>query len=358
LTFRGSVWPAFAAILCLATPCPAPTQTAAAPAVGLQKDVVFDQYSDLSRNDALIDRLLSPLAADSLRRKLSASGQRMAEQPIDLETERFALYVPSRRPPGGYGLLVFVPPWSEARVPPGWTSVLDRYGVIFVSAAQSGNDAKVISRRTPLALIAARNVMARYPVDPERVYIGGFSGGSRVAMRIAVSFPDLFAGALLDAGSDPLGEDGTPPPPRALLERFQAHSRVVIITGSKDDNVLSTDAQATQSMTRWCAFNVTSKVAPWVGHDLIGAEALSQGLAVLDTPAPANPARLAACRTVLENELEAGVDRVGRQISSGHRDVARGLIHALDKHFGGFAGDRLVRLAEACGCMGTDPAPN
>ena len=179
-------WAAFAALFCLANPCPTPAQTAAAPAVGLQTDVQFDRYSELSHNDALIDRLLSPLAADSVRKKLSASGQRMAEQPVDLKTERFALYVPPRRPPGGYGLLVFVPPWSDARAPPSWTSVLDRYGVIFVSAAQSGNDAKVISRRAPLALIAARNVTARYPVDPERVYIGGFSGGSRVAMRIAV----------------------------------------------------------------------------------------------------------------------------------------------------------------------------
>jgi len=102
----------------------------------------------------------------------------------------------------GYALLVFVPPWPDARVPwggpPSWNNTV----VIFVSAANSGNDASILDRREPLALLAAQNVMRRYPIDPERVYVGGFSGGSRVALRIALGYPDVFHGALLNAGSD------------------------------------------------------------------------------------------------------------------------------------------------------------
>jgi poly(3-hydroxybutyrate) depolymerase len=52
-----------------------------------------------------------------------------------------------------------------------------------------------------LALIAAQNAMAQYSVDPQQVYIGGFSGGSRVALRLALGYPDVFHGALLNAGS-------------------------------------------------------------------------------------------------------------------------------------------------------------
>jgi poly(3-hydroxybutyrate) depolymerase len=62
-----------------------------------------------------------------------------------------------------------------------------------------------LERRIPLALLAAHNVMQRYPVDKERLYIGGMSGGSRVALRIALAFPDVFHALLLHSGSDRIG---------------------------------------------------------------------------------------------------------------------------------------------------------
>src|SRR5256886_9696067 len=89
--------------------------------------------SALSTNLELARRSLSPLTAAQLPRILTQSGRRLSEQPIDLSQETFVLYVPSPAPPQGYTLLVFVPPWQDARVPVGWTSALDRYHVIFVS---------------------------------------------------------------------------------------------------------------------------------------------------------------------------------------------------------------------------------
>ena len=68
-------------------------------------------------------------------------------------------------------------------------------------------------------LLAAYNLMERFHADPDRVFVGGFSGGSRIAMRLALGYPDLFHGVLLNAGGDPLGnaEAGAPPlPPRDL----------------------------------------------------------------------------------------------------------------------------------------------
>src|SRR5205807_8781048 len=150
---------------------------------GLLRDVVFVDYTPLSGNLELARRLLTPLAAATLPQRVAGSGKRLAEQPIELSEERFIVYVPAAPPRQGYGLLAFVPPWPEASLPPRWAATLDRQGVIFVSAARSGNDASVLARREPLALLAAHNLMQRYPVDPERVYVGGFSGGARVAMR-------------------------------------------------------------------------------------------------------------------------------------------------------------------------------
>jgi hypothetical protein len=62
--------------------------------------------------------------------------------------------VPAQAPRQRYSLLVFVPPWDAATVPPQWISTLDGHEMIFVSAANSGNDANVLDRREPLALLA------------------------------------------------------------------------------------------------------------------------------------------------------------------------------------------------------------
>ena len=63
---------------------------------------------------------------------------------------------------------------------------------------------------------------ARYPIDPKRVYVGGLSGGSRAAEMTALAYPDVFRGALLNAGSDPIGgEAGIYLPPAELFRRFQ-----------------------------------------------------------------------------------------------------------------------------------------
>ncbi len=86
-------------------------------------------------------------------------------------------------------------------MPPSWKTVLDDKGVIFVSAAKSGNAENAIGRRMPLALLATHNIVQKFTVDTERVYVSGFSGGSRIALRLALGYPDLFKGAFLNAGS-------------------------------------------------------------------------------------------------------------------------------------------------------------
>ena len=87
---------------------------------GLQKDVVFTDYSPLSRSMELARRLLSPLNAMRVSQEVERSGQAAREQSIDLAHEKFAVYVPAHAPPHGYALLVFVPPWQEATVPQRW----------------------------------------------------------------------------------------------------------------------------------------------------------------------------------------------------------------------------------------------
>src|SRR5262249_48800505 len=130
-----------------------------------QADVDFTEYSPLSSNAELARRLLSPLAATAVEQRLARSGKQLVGQPLDITREKFTLYVPPSHPPAGYGVFVFVSPWDDGHLPPGWATVLDAQGIIYVSASHSGNKADVLTRRAPLAVLAATNVIGRYPVD-------------------------------------------------------------------------------------------------------------------------------------------------------------------------------------------------
>jgi dienelactone hydrolase len=308
-------------------------------------DAVFSEYSPLSGNAELARRLLSPLSAAQIPDLLAHAGKGLSAQPINLAEEKFAVYVPAQAPARGYVLLVFVPPWSDARLPPGWAAVLDRYGVIFVTAARSGNDVTPLGRRAPLALAAAYNVMRRYPVDPERVYISGFSGGSRTALRLALGYPDLFRGALLNAGSDPIGTPELPLPPRDLFLQFQNSTRLVYVTGEQDPASLAADEQSIHSMREWCVFDMDIEVTHWKSHESASPTALSAALRALLNPVEPDPNKLAACRASVETKLDAQFQQVESFIAGGKHDEAQKLLHQIDAHFGGLAAPHSVELA-------------
>ncbi|HEY0800895.1 MAG TPA: PHB depolymerase family esterase, partial [Steroidobacteraceae bacterium] len=257
---------------------------AAAPSVQAEgeilRDIVFADYSERSSSAELARRMLSPLSMAQLERETTRSGKQMVEQSIKLSEEKFIVYVPSPRPARGFALLVFVPPWQDARLPPGWTAALDRYGVIFVSAARSGNNESVFDRREPLAILAAQNVVRRYAVDPERVYIGGFSGGARVALRLALAYPDVFHGAILNAGSDPIGDSQIPIPPKDLFLQFQS-THLVYVTGEGDTFQLSGDLASMHSMKSWCVFDVQGHVERSGSHEVADSTSLAWALGTL-----------------------------------------------------------------------------
>jgi len=222
--------------------------------------------------------------------------------------------------------------------------VLDQYGMLFVSAARSGNDADVIGRREPLALHAAYNVMQRYRVDPQHVYVAGFSGGSRIALRLALGYPDLFRGALLNAGSDPLGADPPTPPPRELFQRFQEGSRLVYVTGERDLSPLAMDGTSLASMRKACVFDVDGETTPGAGHELASPAALSRALRALLAPQLPDARRLAACRGDLDHEVEAGLGRARSLLAAGRREAAQKQLTELDRRFGGLAAPGSVEL--------------
>jgi len=270
----------------------------------LLTDQQFTDITPLSGNRELARRLLAPEYFEKLEKNLEQSGRRLAGQPLDLAAERFVIYVPATPPPPqGYALLVYVPPWEDAKLPPGWGPVLDQFGVVYVSAARSGNRENVFQRRVPLAVLGWHNVIKRYPIDPARVMVGGFSGGSRVAMRVALAYPDIFHGALLNSGSDEIGDTDIPLPPPDLLKRFQEETRLFYLTGERDEVNLEKDALSRQSMRKHCQFSIDAETIPFRGHELPGAASLTHALTILTTLSKTvtlDPEQLASCRARID----------------------------------------------------------
>lgn len=302
---------------------------------GLQQNVVFDAYTPLSGSAELERRVLSPMMAAQVRRAVSMGRVQVRAQSVDLAKERFAAYVPPATPEKGYGLLVFVSPWDEATVPASWIGQLDKRGIIFVTAAKSGNAAKALDRREPLALLAAYNIMQRYRVDPARVYVGGFSGGSRVAQRLALAYPDFFHAALLDAGSDPLGTAQVHLPPVDLMHRFQESSRLIFMTGTNDGGNLESDEQSRRSLRGWCVFGIVTLDVPFTDHALASVATFARALDALETPVPIDSGKLAACRAKNEQELDGLLRQVLRLKTQGDISQAGALARKIDERFGG-----------------------
>jgi pimeloyl-ACP methyl ester carboxylesterase len=315
-------------------------------AVTVQHDVVFADYSPLSGNLELARRMLSPLNFAQLEHEARRKNVKLREQPVDLANERFALYVPLQAPAAGYALLVFIAPWPAAAVPRNWTAALDRHGMILVTAAHSGNTENVLERRIPLALLAAHNVMQRYPVDKERLYIGGMSGGSRVALRIALAFPDVFHAVLLHSGSDRIGTAQTPLPSAGLFRQFQESMRVVYLTGENDRVNLDTDVESRASMQYWCAFDIGVEPFPFAGHELAGPRDIDLALTALGGHVHPKPDRLAHCRAQREKETGEQLQGVSELLARGKSQDALTLLKSIDVRFAGLAAPQSVELAQ------------
>jgi hypothetical protein len=313
---------------------------------GHSEVVTFDQYTPLAGNLMMAERMLTPLTAIQLRERLAAAGKGLRDQPVDLAQEQFRIYVPGTRPPGGFGVFVFIPPWEENNLPQGWESAFEAQGVIFVSPTRSGNEASPLGRREPLAILAAYNVMHKFPVEASRVYVGGFSGGSRIALRLALAYPDLFHGALLDAGSDPIGGPDIPLPPRAVFEQFRLSSRLIYVTGTRDEYHLVQQGSSVGSMSHWCMVNVSTQPVSGLGHNLAPPSVVAAVLASLSVPVAAPTAQAEKCWGRLTADVDGELAEAEGKMQHGDLGGAKNRLERIDKRYSGLAAPRSAELAQ------------
>jgi dienelactone hydrolase len=308
------------------------------------KAVTFAERTPLASNGELIRRLFSPFAAADLANKNDAAT--LDAQPIDPRHEKFGLYVPAQKPAEGYGLLVWVSPLDEAGMPPGWHATLEERGVIFVTAARSGNQTSPLGRRIPLALTAAANVARSHAIDPDRVWIAGFSGGARIAERMALGYPDVFSGAILDGSSDDIGAEDVALPPRERFERLLDRTAIVFSSGREDGFNVVSARRVAASLRRHCLDRVSLEVRRREGHVMMSGASLAKAIDFLDRQRDPSPSR--QCREALYAKIDADLDQAEAMAQRGDRG-AKSAIRAIDRRYGGLAAPRSLELRARVG---------
>jgi pimeloyl-ACP methyl ester carboxylesterase len=161
-------------------------------------------------------------------------GRSPADQPDGLledyssRAQKYEFYGPAQEEPGrSYPLILFVSP-SDG--PVGWRHfgpACQRYGVLFAGPHDAGNG-RPLAERVRITLDVLDDVRRRYDVDPERTYIGGFSGGAFVAAQIAWHLPEHFGGLIA------IGHVVHPPAKNWHLHRVRERLSVAMICGGRE----------------------------------------------------------------------------------------------------------------------------
>lgn len=305
------------------------TASAAAP-----QQVAFEVATPLAARAEVAARMLHGLQHQRLVAHAASSGRRLEGAALDPRAERWQLFVPDSCRDAPCGLLVWVSPWDQAAPPRDWLAALEVARVAYVAAERSGNAQDVLDRRVPLALLGLAGVRARIEVDPARVYIGGFSGGGRVASRIAAGYPDQFRGGVFVATSDGLGTSDAAVPPLARLAALRA-GRWWFAVGDEDQENAAITHDAYKHWQRVCALGSRlTRVTGW-GHRTLDGRRLRQALRFLDAPPTVSASAQTACEHALTTAAAAALAEVRRLREAGATAEARSALLDAHRSFGG-----------------------
>ena len=221
----------------------------------------------------------------------------------DSSSERFALVVPpelhqrppNRQDPSDWGAIVWISPTADGRPPSAEiTAVLARHRLIWIGAHHAGNP-RPLWERIGLALDAAQAVQRTFDLAGERLVVGGYSGGGRLAAATALHWPEVFSGAVSWFGVswyEPVpvpyqpGSSWAPTfrkPTQHRLRQLRRDSRFALVTGDLDFN--RSETVKTHELMRRARLQASLFQIPDADHyaGLI-PEWLARSLAVLEGP--------------------------------------------------------------------------
>lgn len=189
--------------------------------------------------------------------------------------QKYELYVPEnldKRKPAP--VVIFI---SAGDSPAGWSqwqAVCKKAGAIFASPFGAGNNTPA-PRRAHIVLDVLDDIARRHKIDPDRTYLGGFSGGSRIACGIVFALPEYFGGVVPVCGAEKLRDDSW------LRQRVTDRISVALVTGETDFNRAELE-NLRETMFTTVGVRTKRWTVPGLGHGVPDANTLGPVFAWLE----------------------------------------------------------------------------
>jgi phospholipase/carboxylesterase len=135
---------------------------------------------------------------------------------------------------------------------------LDRRGVGFPDAAELAGSLDLLRR-------FLAEIVEAYPIDPQRLYVGGFSMGATMSASLALLEPERVAGAMVLSGYLPL-HAGLP-----LRPRDAANHPIFLAHGTRDQVIPVSFGRETRDYLAQTPVDLTYREYP-AGHEIGSGE--------------------------------------------------------------------------------------
>ncbi|MEW6235310.1 MAG: hypothetical protein AB1656_07985 [Candidatus Omnitrophota bacterium] len=273
----------------------------ASPGAPQEQPLFLDSQSSIKTGGFRVSfKVHSPLAnlhALANRMDIALGLARYPDYYYNLKDETFEIYVPENYDPKtSYGLIVNISPSDSGGLPwPDLPPDLEKRKLIWIGANNSGNQQNVHTRRIPLALDAAYNMMKICKINPHRVYLSGISGGGRVSSMAAFHYSDVFSGGIFMIGvnywaampipskPDRAWPKGFNKPDVKYLSQACNTGRYVFLTGDNDGNREQTYEYYMKGYKKCLKYALYLQV-PKMGHERPPLDWYEKALDFLDNP--------------------------------------------------------------------------
>jgi pimeloyl-ACP methyl ester carboxylesterase len=147
----------------------------------------------------------------------------------DSTAQQYEIYVPPRPDPRkSLAVLLFISP-TKVGGWPAFEALCKQRGILFAGPLNAGNDCPP-PKRVRIVLDVLDDLRRHYPIDPDRTYLTGLSGGGYMASAIAFALPEYFGGVMPICASGDWRQESW------LRQRVVERLSVAHLTGEKDFN--------------------------------------------------------------------------------------------------------------------------
>jgi pimeloyl-ACP methyl ester carboxylesterase len=244
--------------------------------------VLFLSGTIASAQQARTERVSAETGLDWV---FAMANQSPAEPPAEwlegyTSTEQsYSLYVPQRyQKRKSWPLVIFISPGNGPTGFAQWKEACQKNAILFASPSGAGNNVPA-PRRIHIIADVLDDIRRKYNVDTDRTYIGGHSGGGRIACSIAFALPEYFGGVIpVCAGGELRSESW-------LRQRVIDRLSIAQLTGETDFNRGEVNRM---HQTRHASVGVRCKtwVVDGLGHSIPNSNVFTEAFAWLEDDLP------------------------------------------------------------------------